>query len=78
VIAPFGSGCGSIILQPLLQNDLENPKAILGMFDASARPCVPKDVLSFAVPMKKFISMAENMDESFLTTKTWITVKNRI
>ncbi len=78
VIAPFGSGCGSIVHQPLLQQGMEKPKAILGMFDASARPYVPKDTLSFAVPIKKFKTMVENMDESFLITKTWQTVKNRL
>ena len=77
VIAPFGSGCGSIVYQPIQQQGKENPKAVLGMFDASARPCVPKDVLSFAVPMKKFESMVSNMDESFLITETWETVKKR-
>jgi uncharacterized protein (DUF169 family) len=78
VFAPFGSGCGSIIYQPYKQQGHDNPKAILGMFDASARPCVPKDTLSFAVPMKKFESMVGNMDESFLITETWKTVKKRI
>jgi hypothetical protein len=45
VIAPFGSGCGAIVHQPWFQAELENPKAVLGMFDASARPCVPKDTV---------------------------------
>jgi len=48
------------------------------MFDVSARPFVPADVLTFAVPMKKFESMVENMDESFLITESWAKVKNRI
>ena len=77
VIAPFGSGCGAIVHHTLLQNDLENPKAILGMFDPSARPCVPKDTLSFAIPIRKFITMVGHMDESFLITDTWNTVKKR-
>ncbi len=78
VISPFGSGCGSIVHQPWFQNERENPKAILGMFDASARPCVPKDTLSFAVPIKKFNIMAGHMDESFLITETWRTVMKRL
>jgi len=77
VIAPFGSGCGTIVHQPWFQNEQENPKAILGMFDASARPCVPKDTLSFAVPIKKFVTMVDHMDESFLITNTWKTVNKR-
>jgi hypothetical protein len=78
VIAPFGSGCGAIVHQPWFQIEQDNPKAILGMFDASARPCVPKDTLSFAIPMKKFKTMVGHMDESFLITETWNTVKNRL
>lgn len=78
VIAPFGSGCGAIVHQPYFQNEKENPKAVLGMFDASARPCVQKDILTFAIPIKKFQTMVGYMDESFLITKTWSTLKNRL
>jgi hypothetical protein len=78
VIAPFGSGCGSIIYRTRLESAKENPRAILGMFDCSARPCVQKDILSFSIPMKKFLSMLGYMDESFLITDTWETVRKRI
>jgi uncharacterized protein (DUF169 family) len=78
VIAPFGSGCGSIIYRTYQQRDHEHPKAVLGMFDCSARPCVPKETLSFSIPMKKFINMVRYTDESFLITKTWETVRTRI
>jgi hypothetical protein len=78
VIAPFSSGCGSIVYRTYLENAKDNPRAILGMFDCSARPCVPKDTLSFSIPVKKFITMLGNMDESFLITETWETVKKRI
>jgi uncharacterized protein (DUF169 family) len=78
VIAPFGSGCSSIVYRTHLESLQDNPKAILGMFDCSARPYVPKDILSFSIPMKKLLTMLGNMDESFLITKTWETVKKRI
>lgn len=78
VIAPFAAGCGSIIHYPYLENEKENPKAVLGMFDPSARPCVPNDYLSFAVPMKKFEKMIGYMEESFLITETWKNVKKKI
>jgi hypothetical protein len=48
------------------------------MFDISARPCVPRETLTFAVPMNKFISMIGNMEESFLITHSWDKVKKRI
>lgn len=78
VIAPFSSGCGSIVYRTHLENGGERPRAILGMFDCSARPCVPKETLSLSIPIKKFISMIGYMDESFLITETWETVRKRI
>ena len=78
VICPFGSGCSSIIHYPRLEQASDQPRAVLGMFDPSARPCVPVDILTLAIPMKKFGKMIGNMDESFLITKTWDKVKTKI
>jgi len=78
VICPFGSGCSSIVHYPRLEQKRDNPRAVLGMFDPSARPCVPVDILTFAVPMKKFEKMITSMDESFLITKTWEKQKAKI
>jgi len=78
VIAPFGSGCSSIVYLPFQEQLSENPRAVLGMFDVSARPCVPTDVLTFSIPWKKFVAMVENMEESFLITNSWQQVQARI
>jgi hypothetical protein len=78
VTAHFGSGCGTIIHQSWIENEKENPRALLGMFDVSARPCVPANVLSFAVPIKKFRRMVSYMDESFLITESWNKVMGRL
>jgi hypothetical protein len=78
VICPFGAGCGSIIYYPWLEQRRENPRAVLGMFDPSARPCVPLDILTMAIPMKKFVKMIGYMDESFLITPSWAKVKRKI
>ena len=75
---PFGAGCGSIIHYPFHEIEKERQRAVIGMFDPSARPCVPANTLSFAVPMKKFTTMIQYMDESFLITDTWETVRKRI
>ena len=77
-IAPFSAGCGSIVMYPYLEKDKENPRAVLGMFDVSARPYVPRETLSFSVPMKRFQTMVGYMDESFLTTKSWDKVRKRM
>jgi hypothetical protein len=78
VIAPFSAGCGSIVLYPYLEKDKPEPHAVIGMFDPSARPYVPATVLSFAVPMTKFVRMVGNMEESFLITPTWAAIRKRI
>jgi uncharacterized protein (DUF169 family) len=77
-ITPFGAGCGTIIHYPYLESLAERQRAVIGMFDISARPCVPEDVLTFAVPMKRFEKMIGYMEESFLVTETWTTVRKRI
>jgi len=77
VFCPFSAGCGTIVRYPYLEQASARPRAVLGMFDVTARPFMPKGALSFAVPMAKFTRMAENMDESFLITKSWERVKTR-
>ena len=77
-ITPFGSGCGTIVYYPYLESMSERQRAVTGMFDPSARPCVPEDILTFAVPMKRFERMIGYMEESFLLTETWTTVKGRM
>lgn len=78
VFAPFAAGCGSIVHYPHLESEADNPRAVLGLFDVSARPCVETNSLSFAVPIVKFRSMVENMEESFLITGSWKKVQKRI
>lgn len=78
VIAPFGSGCSSIVQDPYQELIAGTDRAILGMFDVSARPCVPPDVLTLTVTWPRFEKIVYNMDESFLITDSWKKVQNRI
>lgn len=78
VICPMGSGCASIIQYPYQEAQSENPRCILGMFDVSARPHLPEERLTFAMPMQRFEQMVANMDESFLITKSWELVRERM
>lgn len=78
VFTPFGPGCGAIVHFPYLEISSDSPRAVIGMFDPSARTCVPKESLSFAAPYSKFEKMVENMEESFLLTETWNKVLGRI
>jgi len=56
----------------------DHPRGVLGMFDVSARPFIPQDILSFSVPMNRFVEMIGNMEESFLITPSWAKIKKRI
>jgi len=78
VFCPFSAGCGSIVQYPYLEKSSSRPRAVIGMFDISARPFVPKDTVTFAVPMNKFARMISDMEESFLITHSWEKVKKRI
>ncbi len=78
VFAPFGAGCSSIIQYPYLEGKSARPRGVIGLFDISARPHVPPDVLTFSAPMPKFLRMIENAEESFLITDSWRKVQERI
>ena len=78
VITPFGSGCSSIVYHPYQELRSDRPRAVLGMFDVSARPCVAPEILTFAVPWPKVVDMVDQMEESFLTTDAWRKVRARL
>jgi len=78
VFAPFTSGCGSVVLYPFLEKDSVRPRAVIGLFDVSARRFVPENTLSFSVSMRKFERMVRNMEESFLSTNSWKAIQKRI
>jgi hypothetical protein len=78
VYTPFGSGCSTILTYPLKEAEKEQPRAILGMFDVSARPMVERDILTLAMPYSVFLGLLENVSGSFLQTESWKRVLQRI
>lgn len=78
VTAPFSSGCGAIVTLPLAEAERPDPRAVMGLFDPSARPYVERTRLTFAVPYVLFRRMEENVPESFLFTRTWGAIRNRV
>jgi uncharacterized protein (DUF169 family) len=78
VLTPFGSGCSTFLTYPLKEAEKEQPRAVLGMFDVSARPMVEKDVLTLAMPYSVFLKLLENVSGSFLQTESWKKVLRRI
>ena len=73
----FGSGCAQTFLYPLHNQDMEMDICTIGLTDPSARKCMEKDLLSFAIPYRRFVVMEQNAEESFLTKKTWKTLLKR-
>ncbi len=78
VYAPFGSGCSAILTYPLKEAEKEQPRAVLGMFDVSARPMVENEILTLAMPYPIFLKLLENVQSSFLETESWKKVLHRI
>ncbi len=78
VAVNFGAGCHSTVLFPVAEGLKENPKAIIGMTDPSARKFLSKDLLSFSLPYKRFTELEAEVDESFLITDEWKQLAKRI
>ncbi len=75
VIFPHAAGCMSIGIYPFKEAKSENPRAVLGLNDISARLHMKRllkdDVMSFAAPFSLFQEMEENVPGSFLERPTW-------
>ncbi len=78
VVTKFASGCAAIISFDTTENRKGGRSCFLGMFDPSARPLVPKNELTFAVPMSRFKEMLTTMPDSALYQKAFSVVKRRI
>lgn len=79
VCAPFGSGCSSTISQIVAENLRNGRRCFIGMMDASVRPHVESDILSFAVPMSRMNEMYNTFEECCLVdTHAWNKVRARI
>lgn len=78
VIAPFGAGCTSIVYYPYREYLEKGKRAIIGLFDPSARKCVKADVLSFSLSIDRLWELMAEMEESFLTTPTWAFMQKRL
>ena len=77
VVVPFCSGCEMLVAYPMKELESNDPKAVIGLLDPSARSCVKPNLLSFSIPWPKFLTMLENMDDCFLNTFVWEKIQKR-
>ncbi|MGI6243688.1 MAG: DUF169 domain-containing protein [Prevotella sp.] len=78
VLAPFGSGCASIVSLAIKENHEGGRHCFIGMLDPSARPLVPKYELTFTVPKCRFVEMLSTMKDSALFQHAFSIIKKRI
>lgn len=78
VIAPFGAGCTSIVYYPYREYLEKSDRAVIGLFDLSARKCVKENILSFSMPIGRLLQIMDEMEESFLITPTWSLIQKRV
>lgn len=77
-VIPFAAGCQSCCLLPLNEAAKEQPQAVVGMLDISARPFIDADLLSFSIPFSMFREMEDNIAGSFLDKHAWKKIADRI
>jgi hypothetical protein len=78
VIAPFGAGCTNLVYYPYREQINGTNRSVLGLMDPSARKRTKSDLVTFAIPASKFMRIIDQMEESFLATETWDSIKKRI
>jgi len=75
VMIPQAAGCQSIAIYPFREAESDNPRAVAGLVDLSARLSIKRllkdDLLTFALPFKMFEHMETNVSGSFLERHTW-------
>ena len=78
VVTKFASGCAAVVSFATVENRKGGRRCFVGMFDPSARPLVPKNELTFAVPMSRFKEMLQTMPDSALFEHAFSVVRRRI
>ncbi|MFP4445372.1 MAG: DUF169 domain-containing protein [Desulfosudaceae bacterium] len=78
VTIPWAAGCQTIGIIPWHEAAADNPRAVVGLTDPSARKNVRKllgtEFLTFAMPWQMFLQMEEQAEDSFLQRPTWLSL----
>ena len=78
IIVPTVSGCASIFRVPFGELEREEPRAVVGLADLSARIHFTPELLALTVTGQDFKRMLADADASFISTKEWKTIQERI
>lgn len=78
VCTRFASGCCSIVTFAATENARGGRSCFIGMLDPSARPLIPCNELTFAIPACRFKEMLLTMEQSALFQKAYSIVRKRI
>ena len=73
----FASACMSMLTVPLKHAEEGKKKAVWGFHDLSARLSIPKEVMSLTLTYDLFKEVSDNLNESFVKTRTWERIKSR-
>jgi len=75
VTIPYAAGCQTIGIFAYKEARSENPRAVVGLTDISARANltkqIEKDLFTFTVPWKMLQEMEDDVKGSFLEGRTW-------
>ncbi len=75
VVVSMAAGCAQMGILAYREVDSDQPRAILGLTDASARVrsanAIGRDKLSFTIPWNLFKRMEADVDNCFLVRGTW-------
>ena len=76
---PWGSGCSASITAIVNENRLGGKHCFMGMLDVSARPYFKRDIMSFGIPMSRFVEMTETLSKCCVAgAPAWLKVRKRI
>lgn len=78
VCTRFASGCCGIVTLATNENRRGGRSCFIGMLDPSARIMIPKNELTFIIPMSRFAEMVGTIDDSALFRKACSIIKKRI
>lgn len=78
VSVPFASGCCGIVTLATQENRRGGRSCFIGLLDPSARLLIPKEELTFTIPMGRLREMLSTLDDSALYQKAFSLVRKRI